>query len=74
MLNNSTLLFATHYFIKIYLLGLLLWLFPVPLMYGFDKKSDHGRKYLSMRYTEHLIEVNIEASVSSICDSRECAC
>ncbi|PTQ78374.1 hypothetical protein C8R26_103136 [Nitrosomonas oligotropha] len=38
-------------------------------MDGFDKKSDHGSQFLSIRYTERLIEANIEASVSSIGDS-----
>lgn len=32
------------------------------------KKSDHDSQFLSIRYTERLIEANIEASVGSIGD------
>jgi len=36
---------------------------------GLIHHSDHGSQYLSIRYTERLIEANIEASVGSIGDS-----
>jgi transposase InsO family protein len=36
---------------------------------GLIHHSDHGCQYLSIRYTERLIEVNIKASVGSVGDS-----
>ncbi|GKS69339.1 transposase [Nitrosomonas sp. PY1] len=36
---------------------------------GLIHHSDHGCQYLSIRYTERLIEANIEASVGSVGDS-----
>lgn len=36
---------------------------------GLTHHSDHGCQYLSIRYTERLIEANIEASVGSVGDS-----
>jgi len=36
---------------------------------GLIHHSDRGRQYLSIRYTERLIEANIEASVGSVGDS-----
>jgi len=36
---------------------------------GLIHHSDHGSQYLSIRYTERLIEANIETSVSSVGDS-----
>lgn len=38
---------------------------------GLIHHSDRGGQYLSIRYTEHLIEANIEASVGSVGDSYE---
>ncbi len=36
---------------------------------GLIHHSDRGGQYLSIRYTERLIEANIEASVGSVGDS-----
>ncbi|SFK76067.1 Integrase core domain-containing protein [Nitrosomonas aestuarii] len=36
---------------------------------GLVHHSDHGSQYLSIRYTGHLAEANIDASVSSVGDS-----
>ena len=36
---------------------------------GLIHHSDRGRQYLSIRYTERLVEANIEASVGSVGDS-----
>jgi transposase InsO family protein len=36
---------------------------------GLIHHSDHGRQYLSIRYTERLAEANIDASVGSVGDS-----
>ncbi len=36
---------------------------------GLVHHSDHGSQYLSIRYTERLIQANIDASVGSVGDS-----
>ena len=38
---------------------------------GFIHHSDHCCEYLPIRYTERLIEVNIEASACGVGDSNE---
>jgi len=39
---------------------------------GLIHHSDHGSQYLSIRYTERLVQANINASVGSVGDSYEC--